>query len=571
MFTATRQVYRHLLTKPPLGSLSVTIPPAGVTNVRAIIQRLFPALNTGGGPQQATALAMRGAGFTVADLFRRSVRVYRDRVAVVSAEVELTYDQLDRRVNRLCGALSEAGLVRGDRVAVLSTTRPEYVDVYFAAAKLGATVVGLNIRMQVEELVHCAGLGRPRVLVASPDLRPAAEAIFAASTSLEHLWWFPSQVGDSSSEYEQRLRAASAEGPEPAAAPEDIHCVLFTSGTTGRPKGAMISERASVMRAFRCADWFELGPSDGMIGWIPMFHTGGDECVKATFLTGGKFATLEKSDPEAMFEAIERHRLTWTAMLPGVITDFLDHPRRSSYDLTSLRFALGYANMMPRVVQDFTSALQIGFWDTFGQTESSFVVALDLVRPGTRPSLRKRPAPLLDVRIVDDEMRELPIGEPGECVVRGPSVMSGYIEDPAATAEVFRGGWLHTGDVLVRHEDGTLSYVDRLKYLIKTGGENVYPAEVEQVLAAHAAIREACAISVPDERWGETIKAVVVLEPGESCTAHEIKVWCRERLASFKCPRYVQFLAYEHVPRSTTGKILRHELERLPVSEDQRV
>jgi fatty-acyl-CoA synthase len=149
--------------------------------------------------------------------------------------------------------------------------------------------------------------------------------------------------------------------------------------------------------------------------------------------------------------------------------------------------------------------------------------------------------------------------------------MSGYIEDPAATAEVFRGGWLHTGDVLVRHEDGTLTYVDRLKYLIKTGGENVYPAEVEQVLTSHSAIREACAISVPDERWGETIKAVVVLEPGASCTAEDVRSWCRERLAGFKCPRYVQFLDYDDVPRSTTGKIVRHELERLKVSDEQRV
>ena len=149
--------------------------------------------------------------------------------------------------------------------------------------------------------------------------------------------------------------------------------------------------------------------------------------------------------------------------------------------------------------------------------------------------------------------------------------MSGYIEDPVATAEVFRGGWLHTGDVLVRHEDGTLTYVDRLKYLIKTGGENVYPAEVEQVLTAHAAIREACAISVPDPRWGETIKAVVVLEPGACCTPEEVRSWCRERLAGFKCPRYVEFLDYGNVPRSTTGKILRHELERLEVTDGQRV
>jgi fatty-acyl-CoA synthase len=519
---------------------------------------------------RARLLAARATHFTVADLFRRSVCVYRDRTAVVSSEVELTYGELDERVNRLANHLADAGLSHGNRVGVLSTTRPEYVEVYFAAAKLGVTVVGLNTRMRVDELVHCVGLTKPAALFASPDQAALAEAICAGAGWIEHVWCFPDRVGDVASEYERMLRDARDEVPQSVAEPEDIHCVLFTSGTTGRPKGAMISERASVMRAMRCADWFELGPRDGMIGWIPMFHTGGDECVKATFLTGGKFATLEKPDPEAMFAAIERHRLTWTAMLPGVITDFLHHPQRSSYDLSSFRFALGYANMMPRVVQEFTSALGVGFWDTFGQTESSFVVALDLVMPGAQPSLRKQPAPLLDVRVVDEAMCEAAVGVPGECVVRGPSVMSGYIEDPAATAEAFRGGWLHTGDVLVRHEDGTFTYVDRLKYLIKTGGENVYPAEIEHVLTAHPAIREACAISVPDERWGETIKAVVILEPGESCTRDEVRAWCRERLAGFKVPRYVQFLDDSDVPRSTTGKILRHELEQFEVADDQR-
>jgi fatty-acyl-CoA synthase len=522
-------------------------------------------------PEHVGELAARATWFTVTDLFRRSVRQYRGRVAVVSSEQALTYGELDDRVTRLANSLGQAGLGRGDRLAVLSTTRPEYIEVYLAAARLGVTLVGLNIRMSLDELVHCVELARATALFAAPGQATLAEALRARVTKLEQLWWFPGRVGDGTSEYEQRLQAASADRGPDLAQPEDIHCVLFTSGTTGRPKGAMISQRASVIRATRCADWFELTAEDGMIGWIPMYHTGGDECVKATLLTGGKFATFETADPEAMYAAIESHRLTWTAMLPGVITDFLHHPRREAYDLSSFRFALGYANMMPRVVEEFTTSLGVGFWDTFGQTESSFVVALDLVSPGTKPTLRKRPAPLLDVRIVDEELRELPPGAPGECVVRGPSVMSGYIEDPAATAEVFRGGWLHTGDVLVRHEDGTLTYVDRLKYLIKTGGENVYPAEVEQVLTAHAAIREACAISVPDTRWGETIKAVVVVEPGADCTPAQIRSWCRERLAGFKCPRYVEFLDYDAVPRSTTGKILRHELERMNVTDDQRI
>jgi fatty-acyl-CoA synthase len=520
---------------------------------------------------QAAALAAQATHFTVPAMFGHSVRLYADRTAVVSSDVELTYRQLDERTNRLAHGLGQAGLGRGDRIAVLATTRPEYIEVYFAAAKVGATVVGLNIRQSTDELMYCIELTRPRLLFASAGFADTAREIAQTYSGIEQVLVFPERGGDEGSDYEQRLASAAPEPVVSPARPEDIHCVLFTSGTTGRPKGAMISQRASVTRAFRCADWFELNGEDGIVGWIPMFHTGGDECVKATFFKGGKFATFEKPDPEEMFAAIERHKLTWTVMLPGVITDFIDHPARATYDLSTLRFALGYANMMPRVVQDFCSKLDAGFWDTYGQTESSFVVALDLVRPGEEPSLRKAPAPFLDMRLVDEDMNDVPVGVPGECVVRGPSVMSGYIDNPEATAEVFNGGWLHTGDLLTRDEDGRLTYVDRLKYLIKTGGENVYPTEIEGVISAHPFVREACAVSVPDERWGETIKAIVILDPGASVPAQEIRDWCRERLAGFKCPRYVQFLAPEEVPRSGTGKILRNDLAALEVTEDQRV
>ncbi len=197
--------------------------------------------------------------------------------------------------------------------------------------------------------------------------------------------------------------------------------------------------------------------------------------------------------------------------------------------------------MMPQVVKAFTAEVA-DFWDAFGQTESSFLVAYGRVCAGSEPTLRKQPTPLLEIRIVDHEMNPLPPGSPGECVVRGPSVMSGYLGDPDATAEVFRGGWLHTGDVLVEHDDGSLSYVDRTKYLIKTGGENVYPAEVEAVIAAHPAVQEVCVLGIPDDYWGETIKAVVIPGAGQTPARHEISDWCRQRLAGYKRPRYVQFL-----------------------------
>lgn len=518
-------------------------------------------------PERAAQLAAQSASaITLAAIFRRSARLFADRVAVVGPDRRLTYRELDERSTRLANALTQARIVEGDRVAVLSSPRPEFVELYMAAAKVGVTVVALNTRLHPQELAYCIGLGTPRLLFAAADQRPAVSAVGAASSELGDVLYF----GGEDQGYEQFLATGGVQEPEADPAPESIHNVLFTSGTTGRPKGAMISQRAAAVRAYRTAQWFDLGPEDGFVGWLPLFHCGGDEPLYATLLSGGKVATFDRPDPEAMFKAIEQERLTWTLLLPGVITNFLHHPRRADYDLSSLRFAIGYANMMPQVVKAFTAAVA-EFWDAFGQTESSFLVAYGHVARHAEPTFRKQPTPLLDIRIVDDDMHELPPGSPGECVVRGPSVMSGYLGDPEATAEALRGGWLHTGDVLVRHDDGTLAYVDRKKYLIKTGGENVYPAEVEAALTAHPAVQEVCVVGVPDDYWGETIKAIVVVNAGDSVEAPDLVKWCRERLSSYKRPRYVQFVPAAEMPRSTTGKLLRHELATLPVTEDQRV
>jgi acyl-CoA synthetase (AMP-forming)/AMP-acid ligase II len=511
-------------------------------------------------------LAARAAGITLADVFRRSARIFAGRTAVIGDGGELSYRELDDRANRLANALTGWQVAPGDRIAVLSEPHGGYVETYIAAAKLGVTVVALNIRMHPSDLARCVATTRPRVLLHSPAQAEVAAGLGADGEPARRLC-FDGADGD----YERALADSSDTGPVGRPEPETIHNILYTSGTTGPPKGAMISQRAAATRALRIVQYFGLGPDDRFVGWLPLYHCGGDESLYATLLSGGAFAVCSRAEPERMFTLIERHRLTWTLLLPGVITDFLHHPKRTAYDLSSLRFAFGYANMMPQVVKDLTAAVGLDYYDAFGQTETSYLVAYDRIRPGTEPSLRKTPTPLLDVRIVDDEMAETPVGVPGECVVRGPSVMSGYLDDPEATAAVFRGGWLHTGDVLVRHEDGTLSFTDRQKYLIKTGGENVYPAQVEQVIAAHDAVEEVCVFGIPDPRWGETIKATVVLRQGHAVTGPELAEWCRGRLAGYQRPHFIEFTRSEDLPRSVTGKVLRHELAQRPTDDAQRV
>jgi fatty-acyl-CoA synthase len=261
---------------------------------------------------------------TLDAVFRRSARLFADRTAVVGPDRRLTYAQLDQRSNRLANGLIDAGIAPGERIAVLANPCPEFVELYVAAAKLGVTVIALNTRLHPKEITYCLTLTEPRLIFAADELR---ELLVSGG----------------------EVARGGAERPAGRPEPEAIHNVLFTSGTTGRPRGAMISQRAAAVRAYRCAQWFGLGPEDGFIGWLPLFHCGGDEPLYATLLSGARIATLPRADPEAMFAAVQRERLTWTLLLPGVITEFLGHPRRADYDLSSLRFAIGYANMMPQV------------------------------------------------------------------------------------------------------------------------------------------------------------------------------------------------------------------------------
>lgn len=506
---------------------------------------------------------------TVDAMFRRAFRTFASRLAVTWEEGRRTYSEVGERAWRLANALHGLGYRRGDTIAVLSDTRPEYVETYAALAALGVTVAALNIRLHPTELSACLRKCRPVAFLVSNSLAPVANQVRIDAPDVRH--WIAFGEARGFEDYEALLKDSTPDEPPRVASGDDIHNILFTSGTTGAPKGALISQRAAAIRGLRIAQWFGLTENDGFVGWLPLFHCGGDESLYATICTGGIFATLRRAEVPQMYRLIERDRLTWTCLLPGVITAFLDDPARMRHDLSSLRFAVGYANMMPQVIARLTQECNMHFYDAFGQSEVSYLLAHGRSGPGEVPSLRKTPAPLLEVRIVDDAMNDVPAGEPGECVVRGPTVMSGYIDDDAANEEVFRGGWLHTGDLLRRDADGSLTFVDRKRYLVKTGGENVYPAEVEAVIGQHPAVEEVCVFGVPDAHWGESVKAVVVARTGSEVTRHEIAAWCRERLSGYKRPRYLQFLANDDLPRSTTGKVLRHELARQPVDDSQRM
>lgn len=521
-------------------------------------------------------LARHAATFTVGDMLRQNARVHRNRTAIVAREPEthLTFGELDERVNRLANALAGMGLGADDTVAVLAEPRPEYAEIYFATAKLGVTAAGLNTRFGPRELVHCVDVADADHLFVSDHMLDTMAEI-RDDVEFETLV----QVGADPSEeyvgYEALLADGSTEDPEIYVSPDNITNILFTSGTTGMPKAAQISQRATVMRALRLVQHLKLDEDDAYLGWLPLYHTGGVENMHAALSVGGKMITMPEVDIEAMLELIEDEEATFSLLLPGVLQPLAGHPDRDEYDLTSFKTTGGYANLAnPDTIAEMTEATQGYYIDAFGQTETSWNVACGtFIGPGEHHAdYRKKESMFIQMRIVDEEGNRQPQGEPGELVVRGPTVMSGYKNNPEANEDTFEDGWLHTGDVFVRNQDGTLTFVDRKKYLIKSGGENIYPAEVEEVLTSHDAVDEAAVVGVSDEKWGETVKAVVTTREGESVTKEELDQFMRDSdLADFKRPRLYQIVSPDELPRSSTGKIQPQKIEGWSITDDQRV
>jgi acyl-CoA synthetase (AMP-forming)/AMP-acid ligase II len=508
---------------------------------------------------QPTAPVQAGS-IGIGQVFERSVKLFRERVAVADENGRsFTYRQLDGAANSVARYLESNGIEVGDRVAVLSDPCPEYVILSVACAKLGVALVGLNTRFTGADVIFCVEDCEAKMVFADPSHRSLLkDESNPASVPLVILDL--SDSGGSQFSMSRVLEMFSSAFMPWRGAGADIYSVLYTSGTTGRPKGAMVSQAAAAIRALRITSWFGLDSNDAFLGWCPLFHTGGDEPLCSTLATGGCYLTFRHADAEELVTSIDNGAGTWSWLLPGMFAEFMDAAATRSSSLGAFRFGGGYGNLLPsRLIDDLVDRGP-AFFDLYGQTEASLLIASNRIDEPGEIEWKKTPTPLMEIKILTESGEEGGIDEPGECVVRGPSVMSGYLNQPQATEEVFAGGWLHTGDVLQWTDDGYLKFTDRKKYLIKTGGENVYPAEIEAVLSSHPGIAEACVIGIPDERWGETVKAFVVRRSSASVDSAELDELCRASLAGFKRPRVYEFLTDDEVPRSATGKVVRPEL-----------
>jgi len=498
--------------------------------------------------------ARRAASVTIGAMLCGRARLHPERIAVVDAARQFSFAAFNRRVNQLANLLRGIDIARGDRVAILSENRCEYLELMFAAGKLGAILCALNWRLTGSELLHCVTLTSPRVMFVSP-------AYAGAAASLSAVLGETIVLGE---DYEQRLAHASTDEPEIAAEAEDGHVILYTSGTTGNPKGALISHRAQLARMHSSCVDFDLAPGDVYVAWAPMFHmVSADQSIHALCL-GGKVIIIPGYDVDRILHAVETESLWWLVVMPGMIDDMIAGAKRRRTEPRRIKLIGAMADLVPRhQLAEITRLLRAPYANTFGATETGLPPAsAGRVAIGAAPArLNKVPSASCVFRLVDADDRDVPDGTPGELAIRGPTLFSGYWNAPETNAQDFRGGWFHMGDVFVRNPDGTIDFVDRVKYMIKSGGENIYPAEIEQVLLADPRVADAVVVRRADAAWGEVPIAFVARRDDGLSEADLIEA-CRRNLAGYKRPKEIRFIGIDELPRSTTGKIQRHEVEK---------
>ncbi len=505
---------------------------------------------------------------TLDRIVRRNALRFPAKTALRTDTGSISWLELDRRVDRVAHALRARGLVAGDRVALLLGNCAEMVELYFGIARAGLIAVPLNGRLTNGEMSQLLERAEPALLVAgAPYVEPFGQTLAGAACPKRR--WIVGADLPGAERYERVVEEADAAAMESSGKDDEPFAIFFTSGTTGLPKGAMVSHRNLVANAYNQFVADGSRPEDVNLVATPLYHMGAVFMSVTYMMLGCTQVLLEKFDPQAWLEAVARHEASVSLLVPTMINAVVNHPALGRTDLGSLRCLFyGGGPMPPKVLRRAMQSLPCGFTQGYGLTETleaTFLVASDHVLDGDERQQRRlasagREAVGAEVRIVTSEGRDAAPFEVGEVLVRSESVVSGYWRMPEETRKVLRDGWFHTGDLGYLDDERYLFVVDRIKDMVVTGGVNVYTKEVEAVLFEHPAVLEAAVVGLPDDEWGEVVAAAVVLRPGHTAAPETLIEHCRNALAGFKKPRVVHFL--DDLPRNTSGKILKRELRR---------
>ena len=492
---------------------------------------------------------MSTAPGTLSTALAETARRWPDRPALWFDDREFTYAQLDGAVSLAAAGLYGLDLHAGDRLALMLPNSPLFPIALLGAVRLGALAVPINPMLAPQELHYLLAHSGARALVTLPGLAPAVEALRAELPDLQHVI----------TSHEELVGAGSGEAAGAVGDPDDVAVLFYTSGTTGRPKGAMLSHRNLLFDATACAETFGVTEQDNFCAVLPLFHSfGATVCLVLPLLTGARITLVPRFVPRDLLALVEAERCTLLAGVPSMYALMLAVRREPEFDLSALRIVVSGGAPLPLPVQAaFSRRFGVDLLEGYGPTEASPVVSVNRIGQNVPGSVGP-PLPGVAACIVGDHEVELPVGEVGEILVRGANVMQGYYREPAATAETIRNGWLHTGDLGRVDADGRLYIVDRQKDMIIVGGLNVYPREVEDVLEQHPAVAEAAVFGAHCEVRGECVAACVVLREGQQVDEAALLAHCRGRLAAFKVPRRVIIGA--DLPRSATSKVLKQAL-----------
>jgi long-chain acyl-CoA synthetase len=486
---------------------------------------------------------------------------YADSPAVWDGETRLTYKELGARVNALAGALLEMGLRKGDRIAILDINSRRYLECYYAAAQTGIILLPLNSRLAPAEITYILNDAGAKALFLSGSFWTAVEGARPNLKTVDSFVVYGiDMVPPGAKEYESLLGAATPVSDIAPFSPDDICNIYYTSGTTGEPKGVCLTYRNMTASMLDSAIGLGLDYHDIWMHAAPMFHLVDAWAVWTIPLLGGLQVPMH-FDPVRFLSLVQSTRATAAALPPTLINMVCRNPRVKEFDLSSLRFIMFGGSPAPREVLELAArTIPVNYVHAYGITETSGITTLQ--RPEETLSKAGGAGPAVahvELAVFDDDGNALPAGVVGEVVVRGERVMREYWNKEKASSEALRDGWYHSGDMGYLDENDSLYIVDRKKDMIITGGENVYSVEVESVLSSHPEVMEVAVIGVPDEHWGEAVKAIVVLRPDSSVSEQDLIAHCRQQIAAYKTPKSIEFQP-EGLPKTSTGKLAKRAL-----------
>lgn len=501
-----------------------------------------------------------------ADLLTKRANLTPDREALydITSGVRYTYAQLNERANRAANFLHDGyGIQKGDRVSILAHNNIAYVDLIFGLGKIGAIFAPLNWRLTSHELNYIVNDCQPKVLIVGPEFVSVFDEM-RDDIRVEHVLTLEGADVSGAASYEGSLEQASALEPtRPLIEADDAYCILYTSGTTGRPKGAVLPHRQILWNAINTVISWGLSEQDVSPILTPMFHSGGlFVFLVPLFYAGGRIVMARSFDTDASLQLIVDEKCTVILGVPTLFQVWMNSPKFAAIDFNHVHFFIsGGAPCPPSLIKAWSESKGVAMRQGYGLTE----VGVNCFSMTDEDAVNKmgsvgKPIFHSEMRLVDSECQDVPVGRTGELIIKGPHVCTGYWNNPDATAEALRDGWFHTGDMARMDEDGYFYIAGRFKDMIISGGENVYAAEVEAVFREHACVADAALIGQPDEKWGEVGLMIVARKPNQSVGADELLKFCSERLAKYKIPKRVEFV--DALPYSPYGKVMKAELKK---------